>query len=142
MVTGGARPVSMSASTAPAGRGAASFVTNVTNVAVNIGGAVANVAKEAGAVPKAIKNTSRFLAAGLPDILNSVMRAYLNDPILVLWASRAVNNLSKSNKLKLAMLDSGVLDTMLGVLEKYSTRPDVLEWANLAKESLTAEKLE
>jgi hypothetical protein len=99
----------------------------------NIGRQLANLGGN-----KAVKNTTRFLDAGLPALMPNIMRAYLAYPVTMLWACRAVNNLAKSNRLKTALLDANMLGTVQGILEKYRDRADVTEWAMMARDVLTA----
>lgn len=87
---------------------------------------------------KAVKNTTRFFDAGLPSLMPSIMRTYLDYPVTIQWACRAVNNLAKSHRLKTALLDSNMLGTVQGVMEKYRDRADVIEWATMARDVLLA----
>lgn len=87
---------------------------------------------------KAVKNTTRFFDSGLPSLMPSIMRTYLDYPVTIQWACRAVNNLAKSHPLKTVLLDSNMLGTVQGVMEKYRERADVIEWAAMARDVLLA----
>ncbi len=89
-------------------------------------------------VNKFIKNTTRFYDQGVSEVLNNVLLRYIDSPLVAQWACRAINNLTKSHRLKTDFLDKGILDTVHGITERYSMNAEVIEWANLAKESLTA----
>jgi hypothetical protein len=85
---------------------------------------------------KLIKNRTRFVNAHIAEKLKKIIFTYIEYPELMLWTSRVINNLGKSQKVKLYLLDNGCLDALMGICEKYSSNPDVMEWATLAKETL------
>lgn len=90
---------------------------------------------------KVVKNTTRFSKANISEKLKKVMYDYIEYPEVILWSSRAVNNLAKSQRLKQNLLDTGLLDALHGVVQKYNNvtkNNEIMEWANLAKESLTS----
>lgn len=57
----------------------------------------------------AMKNTARFGAAGLPQLIKSVLVEYADNQDVMIWCLRAVNNLSKSRTTKAQLLEIGVL---------------------------------
>jgi hypothetical protein len=86
---------------------------------------------------KGVKNTTRFLNTHISEKLKKLIFQYIEYPEMMLWSCRAINNLAKSQRLKLSLLDNNILDALLGVLQKYSKNQDIMEWGNLAKETLT-----
>lgn len=90
---------------------------------------------------KTEKNTTRFLEADIAALLKKVIFDYIDYSDVALWSARAINNLSKSQRLRLALTDAGIFDALQGMIEKYTNytkNQDVVEWANMAKESLTS----
>ena len=87
---------------------------------------------------KIVKNTTRFFNAKISEKLKKLIYQFIDYPDVMLWSSRAIHNLAKSQTLKLSLLDNGLLDALLGICQKYSRNNEIMEWANLAKESLTA----
>jgi hypothetical protein len=85
---------------------------------------------------KLIKNRTRFVNAHIAEKIKNIIFTYIEYPELMLWTSRVINNLGKSQKVKLYLLDNGCLDALMGICEKYSSNHDVMEWATLAKETL------
>lgn len=111
------------------GRQASQFVNNVAQVVGNTNSS------------KSMKNTSRFVQEGLSVMFPMVMRRYVDSPVTMLWACRAIVNLCKSQRLKMALLDESILGIVQGVVEKYrgpEGAADVLEWATMAQDVLVA----
>jgi hypothetical protein len=55
------------------------------------------------------KNTARFGAAGLPQLIKTVLIDYSENQELMVWCLRAVNNLAKSRTTKAQLVEIGVL---------------------------------
>lgn len=108
------------------GRQASMFVNNVASVA------------STGLSNKSLKNTTRFFNAELVTIFPQIMRRYADAPVTMIWACRAVTNLSKSGRLKTGFLDEGTLGIVQGIMEKYRGKPEVLDGATLARDILVA----
>jgi hypothetical protein len=104
------------------------------------GGAPSSTTTKGGGMffqTKGVKNTTRFLNTNISEKLKKLIFQYIEYPDMMLWSCRAINNLAKSQRLKLSLLDNNILDALLGVLQKYSKNQDIMEWGNLAKETLT-----
>lgn len=125
------------ASTTP-GRGLGTFGRQATQFVNNVAQQVTNVS---GNSSKSMKNTSRFIQEELHVVFPSIMRRYVDSPTTMMWASRAIVNVCKSQRMKTALLDESILGVVQGVLEKYRGQgpAELIEWATLAQDILVAQ---
>lgn len=89
-----------------------------------------------GGSRKAKKNTNRLLEAGVSDWTNVILLRYMDHPSVVQWGCRAINNMSKSNKLRMNLIDTGINEVIQKVFERHADNSEVIEWAILARETL------
>jgi hypothetical protein len=92
-----------------------------------------------------MKNTARFNNADAASELMFVATRYVEYPETTMWACRAVTNLSKSQRLREALLDASALGYVQGIIEKYrdSTGPghaEVNEWVGMARDMLVTKE--
>jgi hypothetical protein len=73
------------------------------------------------------KNTSRFSVAGVATAIVAVLRKHRENPTVVIWACRALNNLSQSKALKTKLNEAGAGDVVYRLLLKYHGRKEVTE---------------
>lgn len=104
---------------------------------IQLGKGAAMVIEE-GTSSSVMKNTTRFGNAGVAEAIVAVLKKHKEDVDVVIWASRAINNMAKSRSLKGKLLKAGASVAINAVNSKYSQNKEVSDWTKLVKETLEA----
>lgn len=105
------------------------------NIGMQLKGIVKNISNY-----NPTKNTSRFNANGIVELLNSIITKFSYDSEVLQWTCRAINNLSKSKTLKSAFIEIEVLRSLQQFKESTPSTPVKAMNENRSSSIVTSEE--